>query len=590
MRTRTSILAGLVLAAVGVAVMLVCSRLAVTGAAPSPVSPAASGPRPNVVLVSLDTVRPDHLGCYGYARDTSPALDSYAEQAVVFENVRAQAPWTLPSHMSLLTSLRPSRNGVEDLNQQLSPGTPLLAELLQSHGYRTAALVNNGQMKPHWGFARGFGTWREFEVDTPEGACENITREAVRWLQAAPPSPFFLFLHYFDAHDPYSPPSPYRERFGVTLSAAEISRAVWDHRLPGRDIADPQVLDQIVAAYDGEIARLDASLSVLLDAIPANTLVVLFSDHGEAFEEHGWTTHGATLYEEEVRVMLMVRTPQPGVGRRVSDPVMLLDVAPTILGHCGVALPAHYEGIDLRAVMAGGAGPQRLHFSETKRVLEGRILKAVAAPPAKLIYSLGMGAEAYFTLPDETSASPAVERSTRERLADEVRTWMRESAYGMVHVRGRGRHEVTLTMPEGAATVYVPLGIDLQRDSLRVSKDGRRLSWECYPDRRVKALFFEPWPAATGVTFDVVTEHARGIAAVFVASSPDTWMNPDQLPFRFPDTGRAADPFMASPFEPDRDGVYIRPHRAEGSRARSPARVQLDENTLRQLRSLGYVQ
>src|SRR5215468_10326927 len=154
------------------AVTLGCSR----EGPPAPIAaPPPKAARPNVLLISLDTLRPDHLGCYGYGKPTSPNLDRFARRALVFTNCRAQAPWTLPSHMSLFTSMVPSFNGVDNLNKVLPEDIPTMAQLLRGEGYRTAALVNNGQMRAHWGFARGFDQWREFDVDTPAGNCENLT-------------------------------------------------------------------------------------------------------------------------------------------------------------------------------------------------------------------------------------------------------------------------------------------------------------------------------------------------------------------------------------------------------------------------------
>ncbi|NQU09585.1 sulfatase, partial [bacterium] len=227
------------------------------------VLPAAAAGRPSVILISLDTVRPDALGCGGSRRPTSPNLDRFAAQAAWFSEARAQAPWTLPSHMSLFTSLLPSRNGVEDIGQRLADHIPTLPELLQRAGYQTAAFVNNGQMKPHWGFARGFDLWQEYEVDEPEGGAPHITDEALRWLADNPRQPFFLFLHYFDAHDPYDPPPAYRQQFAVTLGTDAIHAAIWQHRFPGQDCPDPALMDQVRAAYDAEIAALDAELGRL---------------------------------------------------------------------------------------------------------------------------------------------------------------------------------------------------------------------------------------------------------------------------------------------------------------------------------------
>ena len=160
--------------------------------------PARPAPRerPDIVLVSLDTVRPDHLSGNGYRRPTSPELDRLAAEGVVFERCTAQAPWTLPSHMSLFTSLLPSDNGVDNLGTVLDPALATLPELLAAEGYRTAGIVNDAQMRAHWGFARGFDTWQEYAADTPEGAADRITARALEWLgQPRTSEPRFLFLH-----------------------------------------------------------------------------------------------------------------------------------------------------------------------------------------------------------------------------------------------------------------------------------------------------------------------------------------------------------------------------------------------------------
>src|SRR5262249_10035365 len=224
-----------------------------SGPAPAPAPPAAPS-RPSVVLISLDTLRADHLGCFGYSRPTSPNLDRFARGCVRFADCRSQAPWTLPSHMALFTSMLPSQNGVDNLNKVLPEEVPTLPQLLRAAGYRTAALVNNGQMKPHWGFARGFETWREFEVDTPAGSCEDVTAEAVAWLKSdAAAAPFFLFLHYYDPHDPYAAPEAYRRQAGTTLTGPEARRLCFAHRGPDRPLPDPALLPDLTAAYDAEI-------------------------------------------------------------------------------------------------------------------------------------------------------------------------------------------------------------------------------------------------------------------------------------------------------------------------------------------------
>jgi choline-sulfatase len=258
----------------------------------------ASSSRPNVVLISMDTTRPDHLSCYGYSKNTSPNLERLAAGGLRFTNARSQAPWTLPSHMSLFTSLIPSHHHMDVLNSVLSSEIPLLAEILQDNGYNTAGIVNDAEMKSTWGFDRGFGRWEEYENPGPSCDCVHLTDRALTWLETAPAEPFFLFLHYYDPHTNYDPPPDYRRRFGATMSGEDSFRLVQRLEFPTAPLANREQLDQAVRAYDGEIAWLDNELGRLFAGLPTNTLIVVFSDHGESFKEHGWTLHGATLYEE----------------------------------------------------------------------------------------------------------------------------------------------------------------------------------------------------------------------------------------------------------------------------------------------------
>jgi len=553
-------LGAVALAACGVVLILTPRPRA--DAPPAPPRPA----RPNVVLISIDTVRPDHLGCYGYERPTSPNLDALAARGVLFKNAYTQAPWTLPSHMSLFTSMLPSHNRVEDLNERLADDIPTLAELLRKTGYNTAALVNNGQMRAHWGFARGFDLWREFQVDTPAGSCENITRQALEWLAAAPREPYFLFLHYYDPHDPYDPPPKYRAQFGSTLSGSDAHSVVWTHRMPGKDLRNPQLMREIIGSYDGEIAWMDFELGKLLAAVPSDALIVVFSDHGEAFEEHGWTTHGAALYQEEVKVALILsRTRAEASPRVVEEPVMLLDVAPTMLRLCGLEPPAHHEGRDLTPLLRGGALPERPILAETKRHLEGRVLKMCLLGPDKLIYSLLDGALELYRLPDEHTERARTDPECAGKLFGMVREWVAEEDYWVLYASGEGAREASLVVPEGKFTVFIPVGFDMERDQIRPALDGGVLRVRVHPRGEVKALYFEVTPREAEVTCSLGTE--------------------GEAPAR-----AERDPVIEEPFAPERDGLHLIHYRSESSGGRSALGVELDKKTIEQLRSLGYMQ
>lgn len=553
------------------------------------VAPADDNPPPNVLLISLDTLRPDHLGCYGYTKLTSPHLDRLARAGIVLTNCRCQAPWTLPSHMSLFTSTLPTYNGVDGLNKSLPAEFHTLAQHLRENGYRTAGLVNSAQMRAHWGFARGFETWREFEADVPEGNCENITAQARAWLRsnAAADRPFFLFLHYYDPHDPYEAPEPFRNRLGTTLSGKKARELCFRYRFPDLNIRQPGLLADLIAAYDAEIAWLDHELGKLLEEVPANTLIVIFSDHGEAFEEHGWTLHGATLYEEEVRVPLLIRLPESDkAGTSLPDSVMLMDVAPTILNACGLRAPAQFQGEDLSPLWHGKKLPARLIPSETKAVLEGRYLLSAVQHPLKGIYSLFDGGFELYKLPDEHKNLKDSDPAAAKALLKPLREWIEGEQFWMIHAVGRGDFEAVIEADAGFG-LFIPIGHDRQRDDIEALADGRALRWHVYPDGGVKSLFLQPAKADAGIRLDVKINGTASEKKLFLGKDGK---HPVKLPATVSADLPPVSPFIEQRFASRQEGFHVMRHRSAGSRAAHANVLRLDEQTLRQLRSLGYVQ
>lgn len=560
-----------------------CSR-----SVPEPVEQRAEL-RPNILLISLDTLRPDHLGCFGYTKNTSPNLDAFAKKSVVFTNCRSQATWTLPSHMSLFTSMLPSSNGVDNLNKVLPEEIPTLAEILRSDGYKTAALVNNGQMKAHWGFSRGFTTWKEFEVDTDAGNCENIAREALSWLKTAEPAnPFFLFLHFYDVHDPYSAPIAYRQRMSARLAGDDCRKLCFRHRSPDQKIEDPKLPFDLQASYDAEINWLDHELGKLLVEIPANTMVVIFSDHGEAFKEHGWLLHGASVFEEEIRVPLLFRLPDGNPkGKVLHDSVMLMDVTPTILASCGSAQPETYQGLDLSPLFQGKKIEERLIPSESKAVLEGRYSLAVTLYPLKGIYSLFDGRFDLYTLPEEMKPLEEMDRLASEAVFKPLRDWMNTEQYWMLHAKGKGDFEATIELSEGRFGLYIPVGLDPLRDHFEVLDEGRTLSWHVYPGGGVKSLFLQPDKSDASLRIDCKINGNRSKELLFLGKSGK---HPDQMPALIPSDLSPVSPVIDKPFRTNQEGFHLFKHRTEGA-ARRNSRVQpLEEQTIHQLRSLGYLQ
>ncbi len=293
--------------------------------------------RPNVLFVTIDTLRADRLGSYGYARAQTPVLDALAARGVRFTTAVAHAPLTGPSHASLLTGLTPLRHGVRDNGRPtLSASAPTVAEAFRGAGWHTAAFVSGFPLDHRFGFDRGFETYDDHlphgddsrRAAYVERTADRTTAAALRWLETAPAgAPWFTWVHYFDPHAPYEPPDAFAAR------------------APGRP-------------YDGEVAFVDAQLGVLLHGLEARgererTVVLVTADHGESLGEHGEETHGVFVYEATLRVPLIVAGPGVPRGRVSSTVGRGVDVAPTLLDLAGAPPLAGAEGRSLRPALSG---------------------------------------------------------------------------------------------------------------------------------------------------------------------------------------------------------------------------------------------
>ena len=291
---------------------------------------AAPAPPPSIILVSIDTLRADRLGCYGaYGVDT-PHLDALAKEGVLFERAMTPVPITLPSHATLFTGWFPHRHGVRDNGlYRLPPDPPTLAGLLQSAGYDTAAVVAADVLDRQYGLDRGFRVYDDAVgargLSIAERPAAAVTDAALR-VASTLRGPFFLFVHYYDPHAAYRPPAPWAERF--------------------RD-----------RPYDGEIAFVDAELGRLLRELKAGVsdpVVAVTSDHGEGLGEHGEATHGPFVYQSTLRVPLIVAAPgRWPAWHRVAELVSTADVLPTLLGLAGVPVPASLDGRSLLGLVSG---------------------------------------------------------------------------------------------------------------------------------------------------------------------------------------------------------------------------------------------
>jgi arylsulfatase A-like enzyme len=334
----------------------------------STLAPRPAGPGPNVVFVTIDTLRADHLGCYGYPRPTSPFIDGLASEGTLCKDASASASWTKPSTGTLFTGLHPSRHGALYHGSLLHvpDGKQTLAEAFRSHGYVTAGFVANPNLKRVFAFDRGFdvyfdspvedtvtlacirGTWfgrllmeflrHQFNWNY-ENDCVRMNSEVLAWLEKNRQQRFFLYLHYIDPHIPYDPPARYRDEFAQDHGTALFNER---KRRVGIDL------------YDGEIRYCDEAVKALVAKLREyglweDTLLVLTSDHGEEFFEHGVLGHGFSLYQEVVRVPLILRGPNVPVGAVLDSPVQLLDLPATVLALAGTGVKEFGDGSSFHA-------------------------------------------------------------------------------------------------------------------------------------------------------------------------------------------------------------------------------------------------
>ena len=369
--------------------------------------PGFEGPRA-IVLVSIDTLRADHLGLYGHERFTSPVLDEVARQGVVFEDASAPSPWTLPSHASMLSGLSPFEHGLVSAQRGLSSEVETLADWFNVAGWKTSAIVNTLFLRREkHGITRGFEDYlavkrSDYKQKEPSSW---VTDEAIARIQDQGEDPLFLFVHYYDVHADYTSLEAYEKVLvgpyegSADGSAWQLMRANFDpvhiegclaefdpdrceygsKEIPRRIDADMERVSfdgedvrHLRELYDAGIRQMDTELGRLFSFLKEtgrdqDTLIVVTSDHGEEFMEHGRVDHFLTMYQESLRVPLILSGPGIPDGERFGEPVSLIDIAPTVLSLADLPIPDRVEGRDLSALWRGGEAfdwQERLLFGE----------------------------------------------------------------------------------------------------------------------------------------------------------------------------------------------------------------------------------
>jgi arylsulfatase A-like enzyme len=398
-------------------------------------------PPPNIVLITIDTLRSDHLSCYGYDRATTPAIDRIAAMGTVFEQAYATSPWTTPSMASIVTGLSPRTHGVRHgvltatstrVSQQeaLDPEFPTLATILQAAGYTTFGLTSNAHLAAELGFGRGFDAFATlpfksaFRLDVALAAWRERIRHS---------TPRFLWIHYFDPHAPYTSQEPWIGEYdGDRAQRGDWSRMVTSELAAIEEAGAPAgFAEGIESLYDSEINFVDRSIGRLLDELAPldNTVVVITSDHGEEFLDHGGFGHKHSLHEELLRVPLIIKAPAAWrVERRVDTPVSNQRILSTVLAIAGVETPPLVEATSLLGLMTGSSSalPEPIFadldtgIASADSVRLGRWKLIIASRPAESMQLFDLESD-----PKETNDLAAARPEVAADLSARLDAWRR---------------------------------------------------------------------------------------------------------------------------------------------------------------------
>jgi arylsulfatase A-like enzyme len=412
---------------------------------------------PNVLIISFDTLRADHLSTYGYRRPTSPALDALADKSVVFDRAYTVMPTTLPTHLSMMTGVAPLHHQVYSNNMRFVGDTPTLAEQLSAEGYRTAGFVSGLPLRKSTGMDRGFDEYPAIATRKVEG--EITTERAINWLHENTDDPFFMFVHFFDAHIYYSKPDNHEFPFAVdgNLKAwmdgagiADISAEELDLGMPPFEGKQLDLFEN-VNLYDNQIHRVDGLIGNLLSALKQsgqfdNTLIIVTSDHGQGLGQHDHYYHGLRLFEEQVRVALIVKPTQQmnWPSTRNNKLVSILDISPLVLEITGTEAGPVQHGRSLNsAVFASPETGERnllVHRRSGKKLVppqnQGKVNgQAKALPQFAVLTENGYkfieaddGSATLYYLPDDplelANLAPEETKKTQElkRIMEQLKT------------------------------------------------------------------------------------------------------------------------------------------------------------------------
>lgn len=397
---------------------------------------------PNVVLITISSLRADHVGILGYTRNTTPYFDQFAKTNILFTHAFATSGWMMPAHGSIFTSLYPHKHGATHIDRKLSGSCLTLADVLKENGFYCAGFCCNPRIDEEYGFAQGFDLFDDYSVlimleslliENNEPIDINrqrtnalINDAAIGWLQNNTHKPFFLFVHYYDNHWDYLPPPPYDRLYDPnyegSIDGTNISKEPLYSNTPSkRDI------EHIIALYDGQVKQTDNDLGQMLEflnktGVTENSIIIIMGDHGEQFYEHGHTSHQG-LYEELIHVPMAISIPdKQAKGKVIKSLVSQMDIMPTILDYLGINTPETCLGISLKPLILGQAASVRDYiFAEYTGgavpdcyIVRSSHYKYFQAGKDSFVYDLFEGSGELHALPDR--ALPAEIASLKEYM------------------------------------------------------------------------------------------------------------------------------------------------------------------------------